>query len=563
MPDRRRRKKNTKRKSAAADILRLIYSLLLIIAAILVVYFVYLKVNNMSGDSFFINTSEHSNESIGIDGNDGNNLNNFNSNGESNQNSSDSSFTDSHGSGLISSESEGIRYIKDDGSFAENEWISEGGFLYYFDDNGSAYVSKTLSLDGMVFEFDSEGKVMKINYDYDYSPNPDDVIADYPSLVKSRKLWAFLSDEKSLGTFNAIMYKKTTEARSYVLGGDENPQFSSMYSLQTDGEYIYYLPLSDKDDLSSEERKINGTLYRMKPGAEYREIVAQNVEGYKVVDSDIFYMTSGKIYHTSNATKDETKTTYTSDSISIDDYIFENKGDALYLYDKSGEPVRSLDNSKRVGSFTYYLSDDGEITGVREKTSVTTGGWTYYTETDSSTGKLVSKIMRKSGPGEIQEVSTDFPGRTGNMFYDYSSGNLVAEYMADSDSCSLIIINMNGDVDIVNSTSGALSSVSLPADMELYALISGSAICKLGTGDDADFVSFDLSSTTPVAIGVISENIFVSEDNSDDNVTQIPSATLSPADSPTSDNESISDPREPVSDNTSGDSIIVGGAPGN
>ena len=69
MPDRRRRKKNTKRKSAAADILRLIYSLLLIIAAILVVYFVYLKVNNMSGDSFFINTSEHSNESIGIDGN--------------------------------------------------------------------------------------------------------------------------------------------------------------------------------------------------------------------------------------------------------------------------------------------------------------------------------------------------------------------------------------------------------------------------------------------------------------------------------------------------------------
>ena len=53
-----------------------------------------------------------------------------------------------------------------------------------------------------------------------------------------------------------------------------------MYSLQTDGEYIYYLPLSDKDDLSSEERKINGTLYRMKPGAEYREIVAQIVEGY-------------------------------------------------------------------------------------------------------------------------------------------------------------------------------------------------------------------------------------------------------------------------------------------
>ena len=66
-----------------------------------------------------------------------------------------------------------------------------------------------------------------------------------------------------------------------------------------------------------------------------------------------------------------------------------------------------------------------------------------------------------------------------------------------------------------------------------------------------------------MAIGVISENIFVSEDNSDDNVTQIPSATLSPADSPTSDNESISDPKEPVSDNTSGDGIIVGGAPGN
>ena len=524
MTVKRGRKSKKRRGSAAADVLHLIYALLLIVAAALIVYFVYLKIGDISAKKESTAPSSEVIES-------------------SEEDLISEELSDADVMGLISDDS-GTRYVHDDGSEAADEWVAVDGDLYFFNDSGRA-VTESFSENGQVFKFDSEGKVVSIIYDEDFKADSDDLIADYPSLVKSRKLWVFLSKDKTLGNFNAIMYKKTTEPQANMLGGTENPQFSSAYSMQIDGDYIYYLPLSDSDKLSDEEKKINGVLYRMKPGAEYREIVAQNVEGYKVLDGTAYYMSSGKIYHTSNGLKDETKTVYVSDSISIDDFVFENKGDSLLLYDKAGNPVNT--GEKRVGSFTYYLSDDGEIEGVREKTSVLTGGWTYYTETDNSSGKSISKIMRKSGPGEIQEVSSDFAGYTANMFYDYSSGNLVAEYMPNGERRQLIIINSNGDVDSVDST------VSAGGDIRLYALIDGSAICKVDKGGETVFESFDLSSTTPVAVGVISENIFVNNaDSSEEIVTAIPPSTLVPA-------ETLS----PSHGEDTGSGIIVGGAPGN
>ncbi len=539
MPDRRRRKKTNKKSSAAADVLRLIYALLLIIAAALIVYFVYLKVNDISkkGSTEESIEAETSLVEVSVSGED-----------ESSQ---------PEGEGLMRSE-DGLFYLREDGSYAEDEWISYDGSLYYFGEDKAALCGQKLSYEGEIYTFDPEGRVTAISYDPNFKPSADEVIEDYPSLVKSRKLWAYLSEEKSLGEFNAIMYKRTTEARSYVLGGDENPQFSSPYSMQIAGDYIYFLPYSEKEDLNTEEKKINKTLYRMKPGDEYREIVAQNVEGYKAMEDGVYYMSSGKVYHTTGAVKDETKTVYVSNSIDIDDFNFEINEEGLFLRDREGNPVRTSDNSKRVGSFTYYLSEEGEVTGVREKTAVTTGGWTYYTETDTSTGKSISKIMRQNGPGEIQEVSSDFAGHTGNMFYDYSSGNLVAEYMPDDESRRLIIINENGDVDVSDST------LSMGSDMRLYALIDGSAIVRLGGEDAPRYETVSLSPSTPIAVGVISENIFVKDPSeSEDNVTEIDSTTLSPTDAPGADSmPSPTSAPQPEPGGPQGGGIIIGSGPG-
>lgn len=471
----RHRRRKQKKTSFVGDVFHFILAITLIVVAVFVVIFVIGKVKGITGEL------GEKPERITASQTDGQ---------LTIENETETAV------GFQENEAGEVRWLKADGkTYAKNEWVEQDGKLYYFNENELRQTG-IKGIEGMLYTFGADGALEKISYNRTYSPDKNTVIRDYPSLVKSKKLWAFLGEGK-LGEFQALMYKKTTEAMAHQLGGDGNPQYTSPYSMQIDGDYIYFLPYAKapESDLSDEEKAIDRTLYRMRPSDTARQIVAENVEGYKVFEGTVYYYADGKLQTTDTAKNDPTKNPKKQPSGDEVLYV-EIMDGAAYLTDGSGEPVTSDSGEIKARGFTYSLNADGTISGVNKKTTVNTGGYTYYVESDTAFGEPISRVMRKDGNGNSQIISTEFAGAVGNLRYDYDAGNIIAEYTDASGVGKVLKISKSGDVDCLSDAAAASGKLTV------IAVQNGQVLYMKGSGSSASYGALSLSEAEPLAVGV-------------------------------------------------------------
>lgn len=475
----KRRRRRQKRSGPAGDLIRFVMTLLLIAAAVLIVLYVAAKVRGITG-SFLKPAQEETAESsqpeaaLSIEG-------------ESRSGEAAGFRRDADGT---------LRYYDADGSFLSGTWFQSSDALYYADETG-AVQTDSMDENGMRYRFSADGKLSGIRYLPSYQPEASTVLADYPSLVKTKRLWAFLQKEDRKGDFYAIMYKKTTEAMAYHLGGEQNAQYTGPYSLQIDGDMIYYLPYDSTsgEDAAAGGTITNRTLYRMKPGDTVRQIVAKNVDGYLVCDGTVWYESQGRLYHTDTAEDDNSKPpARTSDgsevlTVSVSD-------GAAYLTDSEGVAITAENGEAKGRGFTYYLNADGTVRSVNRKTTVNTGGYTYYIQSDSAFGNPVSRMMRKDQSGNEEVISTEFAGSTENLRYRYETGEILAEYTDEAGRGRVIKLSKTGDVELLRDLpSGTGTAVIL-------AIAGDEVLCMQGSGNQAVFSELSLSDTEPLAVSV-------------------------------------------------------------
>lgn len=473
MADRRntngRRQSRKRRQRAMTDALRLLLALILIAAAVFVVLFVR---NELGSGLGFLHGTEKETE-------------------ESTEESSSEAEPEEEAEGFNRDEEGRLYYLGEDGDRISDTWLSLEEKLYYLDEEGFAQ-TEPMSFEGMEYTFSEEGEVLSIKYDAGFRPDDEDTEEGYYSLIRDRRIWVYLDTEEKNGSFYLIKYRRTTEDTAYDLGGG-NRQYTSPYSMQIDGNYIYYLPITDREE--PEDVYTNGNLYRIQAGAEQRELIAEDVEGYRVVDGDIYYQSGGRLRLTDHSREDTT----VPDFSEVEDFRVDiSAGDRAYLYTEDGRPVTQSSEEFKAGNFRYELASDGEILSVAEKTTVNTGGYTYSIEGDDAFGSAISRVVRTSdADGKKEIISSEFDGSCGNLHYDFDSGCMLAEYTDNSGKSRIIKITKDGDVDYLLDDGGG------DGKLLLYAIQDHDAIClKEGSSGERTFVSLRIRASVPMALAV-------------------------------------------------------------
>lgn len=358
---------------------------------------------------------------------------------------------------------EGWRYYLDEKNFVTDAWKEIGGYLYHFGEDGFM-ITGEWKQEGQVFTFhDTKGYLKKIGTDLDYVPESTGENLD--SLVRTNAFWCFLKDEEGTGLFKTIMYRRTVENKIMVLGGESAPERTTKNSMRAYGDYVYFLPKvkeSQLSRLSEAEKGLCNKLFRMMPGRNTKELIAENVEGYLVLDDIIYYSQGGKILSATSGT--EMATGEARYSVLI-------KDDSCYLVDEMGNPaVAESGNSVNVGDRIYRIEEDGLIKYVKHG-QLTIDGKTYYlggsgTNTSvnvkqdgrdtgiiketygvqsycivdnqiyyssyvekTASGEWYSQIFKTDMDGQNkQAVSERFPGVMQNMYYYEDEGQIYGEY---------------------------------------------------------------------------------------------------------------------------------------
>lgn len=311
----------------------------------------------------------------------------------------------------------GSRYREDDGSFAANEWKIWENQLYYLDENGYMATSN-INQEGQIFLFGSDGALKDIQFDSNYAGlTGENNLQGLDSLVKSNEFWSYLSDGTGeSGFFKPICYRKTAETKEEVLGDKKYPERSTKNSLQIHDGYIYYLPqvtAQTYNTLDEKDKSICNKLFRMKPGSNQKELLAEQCTGYLVLDDDLIYYASG-----GRITKVESGIFY---PVGEEQYRVQVKDDTCYLVDSMGNPATGNGESiQTVGSRDYYL-ESGVIlrVGLSEQKY---GNWVFTLENDENNqGK--KSIYRQSEGGEKEKISqapfgiNSFCIAEGNLYY--------------------------------------------------------------------------------------------------------------------------------------------------
>ena len=177
----------------------------------------------------------------------------------------------------------GIRYRKEDKSFARDEWIEKNGELFYFD-NTSYGKEGWLNLLGQSYYFE-KGKLKTIQRDKKY----DDYVEDeLKNSINSSQYLIYLDLNKKDDNDNfAIKYKKYEDEIEDYLGTSEDIQYSGEGLINIHINNVYYVTL---------RKNVNfGTLNRMRPNAEKKEYLDARVYGYIVLSNDIVYYYNGNV----------------------------------------------------------------------------------------------------------------------------------------------------------------------------------------------------------------------------------------------------------------------------
>ena len=357
---------------------------------------------------------------------------------------------------------DGWKYKIDEKTYASDQWLEIKGFLYHFNDKGFMTTGQWKK-DGQIFTcHDVKGYLKNIEPDPGYVP--EDTGEDLDSFVRTNAFWCYL-DSEDTGLFKTILYKKTVDNKVKPLGNEKNPEKSTKNSLRAYGDYVYYLPKVDesrKSSLSDEEKEMCDVLMRMIPGQNTKEIIAENVDGYLVLDGTIYYAQEGKIHTATSGAETE---------LSAGGYQVKIDGDACYLVNALGKPVTAKESSNiTVEDRVYRIDENGKISYVKKNPAAADGnsyelqgtgslmqlvkrtasgsktiikadyGVQSYCIVDNSIffsayvdktsdGKWYSCIYKTDLNGkEKKAVSGYFPGAIFNLYYFESQGEIYGEY---------------------------------------------------------------------------------------------------------------------------------------
>ncbi len=360
---------------------------------------------------------------------------------------------------------EGWSYLLEDGTYVTESWKEIDGFLYYFDEQG---IMKTgeWKKDGQIFTcHDVKGYLKDIQIDFDYVP--EDTGENLDSLVRTNAFWCYL-DDTSGGIFKTILYRKTVETKVLPLGDADDPEKTTAHSMRVDGDFVYYLPkveASQEAQLSDSEKALCNVLTRMRPGQKVKEILAEQVGGYLILDHTVYYSQNGKIYHTTAGTELAVgRTQYSAEIEQGDCYLVDaagnraesengqvlSIGDRSYTLDPTGRVERVSQGSVESNGAAFSLEGTGSNARVYRKDSA--GGRTviqadygvqgfcvvdnaiYYSSfvDKGSDGSWVSQIFRTDLQGENKRaVSQPFQGSVGGMYYFEDTGHIYGEYFPE------------------------------------------------------------------------------------------------------------------------------------
>lgn len=356
---------------------------------------------------------------------------------------------------------EGWIYLLDEETRASDQWLEIEGFLYSFDEDGIMRTGEWSS-EGQIYTLhETKGYLQEIQTDLNYVP--EDTGEDLNSLVRTNAFWCYLDDEDT-GVFKTILYRRTVENKVLPLGDADAPEKTTRYSMRTYGDYVYYLPKvseSSRAGLSDSEKALCDVLTRMIPGQKTKEIIAENVDGYLVLDDVIYYSQEGEIYSAESGK---------SAAVGEAQYQIELSDGSLYLRDILGNPAVSDSGIVEMEDRRYKVGEDGKIEDV-EKGETALNGITYHlrgngvqaavygrdsggdrqliseaygvqgfcivdnsiyysTYVDrSSDGEWYSQIFRTDASGDGKTaVSGMFSGAIGNLYYFESADAIYGEY---------------------------------------------------------------------------------------------------------------------------------------
>ena len=417
--------------------------------------------------------------------------------------------------------------------YLTDSWLDLGGNLYHFDAEGHA-CRKAFKEGAFIYEYDDDGLLKKISYNKSYNGASAASSEELPGVIQTKTLWVYMDTTKTLGDYVTVMFKKTTDSLSHTLGGDLSPQYASKYAFDIVGGKIIYLAVPDgeisQDNIAAAGRssgadssdtglsanqsgtdavlsKIAGKVFCMTPGADYRELAAENAYGFKALADDggqlvIYYYDGMGVHRSTQLKKDESMAVFSEDA----DYTVDiSESGKAYLMLTSGQRVTLKSDSFKAGNFKYSLSSDGEILSVAEKTTVNTGGYTYSIENGEAFGEKMARVIRKNGDGATEVISSEFSGSTANIHFDYGSSSIIAEYVDGTGVGGLLKISLNGDVDIIT------DAASPGGTVVLYGIDGTNAIYKTTESAGTVFKKARIAASSPIAVAVEPISTVVSE----------------------------------------------------
>lgn len=391
-------------------------------------------------------------------------------------------------------DSEGRILYRKDGVTVKDRWMDLDRSLYRCDSDGFVKTGK-FEEDGFVYQTAENGAVTSIKWNENYA---DRASAETPGLVKSGSMQVYLNNDVTLGRFAAITYKKSTV--SHLLGGEADPQYTRAGSIQVDAEgYIYWLPVvSNPDEM---EARINRKLYRRLPEAEVRQIIAEDVDGYRVVigtngETVIYYCKGSGMYRcgSANCKDDVAVNRFTEDMEYELDLSTEGK---LYLKTAGGYPVTQAFDAFHTGGMTYEIAADGQILSRADQIEAVVGVDLYSILSDEVFNSIRSVAVKEDGEGKKYMISGDFPGECRCIYYNDKDGRLYAEYISSDGTPHVAMISKDGDVDLLISTEAGIEV------MEIYGFNArGVVVKKTDIDGSISFRVVDSGSSTPLAIAI-------------------------------------------------------------
>ena len=459
----------------------------------------------------------------------------------------------------------GWTYKLDDETWATDQWLEIEGFLYHFNEDGIMNQGKWQK-EGQIYTcHDAKGYLKNIETDLDYIP--DDMGENLDSLARTNAFWCFLDDEDT-GIFKTILYRRTVENKVKPLGDENAPERTTKYSLRADGDYVYYLPLvkeSEKGKLTESEKALCGRLVRMIPGQAVKEIIAEDVDGYLVVDGTIYYAQGGKIHSAASVT--ETAVGEESYKVQIRDgscYLTDSLGNIVTP--ENGTVVEMGDRSYRLeenGAIRYVKRRDVSVNGVTFRLKREGTGMMVLMESDGASragitgeygvqsfcivdnfifycayvdkganGEWYSRIFRADLNGEGKTpVSGMFPGTITNLYYFENEGQMYGEYYPE--------IWKNAYGTIVNvSQSGTIYRIN-DANVRTGIKVSGNDMLELVMAQDGKLICLwhDCSWSPKAGITKVlwsrPVEFSASEKISVETVSKLPEQTAAPAEKET------------------------------